>query len=72
MHEKVLFCCLTDYQYELYRDYVQGPSVQDVLKYGRMVSALGMRDEREIKGRAGAGCIDLVLCFSTGILSMHI
>jgi len=41
MHEKVLFCCLTDYQYDIYTDYARGPAVQNVLKYGRMVRALG-------------------------------
>ena len=33
-HTKVLFCRLTDYQRELYEDYLKGPEVEAML-YGR-------------------------------------
>ena len=37
-NEQVLFCKLTDYQRELYQDYVQSSAVQIMLDRGKEVS----------------------------------
>ena len=36
-NEQVLFCRLTDYQCELYRDYIQSKAVQAMLDRGKQV-----------------------------------
>ncbi len=40
-HEQVLFCRLTEYQCELYKDYIQSSAVQAMLERGKQVGMHG-------------------------------